>query len=324
MTKKAGLLCIALCLCGLSPAFAQKVGEIRRGPFRGIVRTQGTVVVEDIAHLDATIEGRIETVSAVPNQWADSSDELATLSTMELAAMIDAKGVSSQETVEHRWQGVFKPTPIRCGSECYVLKVFAKPKKLVKPGAALIETARKLRLIGRVRAGDAHWVRNGQLIEFWDSRRPDQKIQGRVEDLALDVPGQNVAPGASFSVLLSPKHFLPPGTDWEGEIVVVDKKDTLRVPTSALIRYGDELFLPVRVSTGITTYDETEITSGVTDRTLFLILNPSKIESLKTYEPRPIAPRPPKKPSSGTPGSEEPSEPEYVEPGSEYPSDLNQ
>ena len=219
---------------------------------------------------------------------------------------------------------MFRPTPIRCSSECYILKVFAKPKKLVKPGAALIETARKLRLIGRVRAGDAHWIRNGQLIEFWDPRSPEKKIQGRVEDFTLDVPGQKVAPGASFSVLLSPKHFLPPGTDWEGQIVVVDKKETLRVPTAALIRYGDQLFLPVRVSTGITTYDETEVTSGVTDRTLFLILDPSKVQSLKTYEPEPLPARPVLRMHEGVGRPGQASEPEYVEPGAEYPSDLNQ
>ncbi|MBI5243742.1 MAG: hypothetical protein HY922_08680 [Elusimicrobia bacterium] len=297
------------------PASAQKSGEIRRGSLRGIVRAQGSVAAEEVSHLDATIEGRIETVTAFPNTWAQAVDELATLATLELAAMIDAKGTTSKDTVESRWRRVYKPTAVRCPSQCYILKVFAKPKKLVQPGAALIEFARKVRLFGRVRTGDAHRVRNGHLIEFWDVRRPHLKIQGRVEGLR----------GASFTVLLTPKHFLPPGTEWEGEIIVVDKKEALRVPTAALIRHGNEIYLPVRVLTGITTHEETEITSGVTARTKFLILDTSKVESLKTYEPEPVAPRPPKEPSQRRgERSEDGSEPEYIEPGAEYPSDLDQ
>ncbi|HAH08416.1 MAG TPA: hypothetical protein DCM05_18130 [Elusimicrobia bacterium] len=315
-----------------SAALAQKVGEVRRGPFRAVVRAQGTVVAEELSHIDSTIEGRIEMVDAAPGDWKDEDDDLATLATLELAAMLDAKSSNSAGIIKDRWQKVFKPNSVRCSARCYVTKAFAKPKKVVKPGAVLFEVAKKLRLIGRIRAGDAKWIREGQLLTFWDARKPGDKRQARVEKLFLDVQGQKVSPGASFSVLLSPKLFLPPGTEWEGEIVVSDKKSTLKVPTSALLRHGDEVFLPVRVSTGITTYEETEILSGVSERARFLLLDPDKMGALKSYEPEPLPPPDPKKEKPAKTRKErrpraEEDEPEETEPpaeesGADYPSDL--
>lgn len=321
-------------LLAAAPSFAQTVGEVRRGPVRAVVKAQGTVVAEELSHIDSTIEGRIETVGAASGDWKDSDDDLAALATTELAAMLDAKSSASAGTVKDRWQKVYRPNPVRCSARCYVTKVFAKPKKLVKPGAVLFEVAKKLRLVGRIRAGDAKWVREGQLLTFWDLRKPDEKLQVRVEKLLLDVQGLRVEPGASFTVLLTPRLFLPPGTEWEGEIVAAERKAALKVPTSALLRHGDEVFLPVRVSTGITTYEETELLSGVSEKSRFLQLEPDKLGSLKAYEPEPLPPPEPEprkdkpaKPRKGAkprPAEDEPDEPEppAEESGADYPSDL--
>ena len=114
--------------------------------------------------------------------------------------------------------------------------------------------------------------------------------------------------------------------------MVSDKKSTLKVPTSALLRHGDEVFLPVRVSTGITTYEETEILSGVSERARFLLLDPDKMGALKSYEPEPLPPPDPKKEKPAKTRKErrpraEEDEPEETEPpaeesGADYPSDL--
>jgi hypothetical protein len=101
------------------------------------------------------------------------------------------------------------------------------------------------------------------------------------------------------------------------------------------MRYGDDVFLPVRVSTGLTTYGETEIISGIWERTKYLVLDPSRL-GLKSHEPpsapppdRPAAPPPGRMPKGERPRPEPEKPPEgldqpaFVEPGADYPSDLN-
>ncbi|MEK9144619.1 MAG: hypothetical protein AAB339_03300, partial [Elusimicrobiota bacterium] len=192
-------------------------------------------------------------------------------------------------------------------------------KKWVKPDAVLFEAARKLRLTGRVRAGDTHRVKDGQLIDFWRKDDPSDKHQGRVTRFKLDITGGKLRPGGSFSVYLDENHYLLPGTLWEGEIAASAKKGVLRVPTRALIHYKGETFLPVRVSTGITTYEETEITAGASERTRILILEPGRMGSTRSHEPepQPIDPR-----KSRNSGGEDGGYGEQIDPDADYPSDL--
>jgi hypothetical protein len=171
-----------------------------------------------------------------------------------------------------------------------VLRVFARLKTWVEPQAILFEAAGKLRLVGRVRAGDTHWVQEGQLLRFWDRKNPRRRFQGRVEKFILDVQGEKVDPGGMFTVLLDSKHYLEPGTEWKGYIIAKVKKDALYVPTAALIEHKGELFLPVRISTGITTYDVTEITAGTSEKQKILLLNPERLGIGKIYGPRPLKP----------------------------------
>jgi hypothetical protein len=77
---------------------------------------------------------------------------------------------------------------------------------------------------------------------------------------------------------MSPDRYFPPGTEWEGEIVPSVKHDVLMVPTAALIDYGGETYLPVRVSTGVTTDDFTQITAGAHDKREILVLDDARLK----------------------------------------------
>lgn len=309
-----------LLLAAGSGAGAQEVLELKRGSLNVTVRAQGTVVTEDVFRLRSTIEGRVEAVPASSHTWAHPSTDLAYLANEELAAMMDANATTPDQVLEARWQRVYKPTPVQCPDTCFILKAFARPKKWVKPDAVLFEAARKLRLTGRVRAGDTHRVKDGQIISFWDKDDPAHKHQGRVTRFRLDITGGKLRPGGSFSVYLDEDHYLLPGTLWEGEIAAAAKKGVLRVPTRALIQYKGEVFLPVRVSTGITTYEETEITAGASERTHVLILDPSRMGSVRRHEPEPAPLDPRKLRSSGREGG---GAGEEIEPDADYPSDLS-
>ncbi|MBI3564463.1 MAG: hypothetical protein HY079_04625, partial [Elusimicrobia bacterium] len=167
---------------------------------------------------------------------------------------------------------------------CFVLKVYARARTWVKPQAVMFEAARKLKMVGRIRPEDAPLVRDGMDLTFWPVKDPKRKLTGKVARFVLDVQGQNVDPGGSFALYMSPDRYFDPGTMWEGEIVPLKKSDVLQVPTAALIRHDGAVYLPVRVSTGITTAELTQITAGAEDKRDFLILNDAELNGAQRHK----------------------------------------
>jgi multidrug efflux pump subunit AcrA (membrane-fusion protein) len=251
--------------------------KAKRGDLEIKVKVTGTVVADDIFRIKSSIEGRVESVLTSTFVWKGADQPLAFLAHKELAAMLDSKGSQNVDILEDRWQRVYRPTAARCPDTCFVLKNFLKPKTWVKPESVMFEAAATLKLIGRVRPEDAAWIRDGQELVFWPVSDPKRILKGRVTKFLLDIQGEKVEPGATFTLILSPDRFFPPGTEWEGYIIPLSKKGVLYVPTDALIHDGDAVYLPVRVSTGITTQSLTEISSGIEEGRAVLVLDDSQL-----------------------------------------------
>ena len=241
------------------------------------VKVTGTVVPDDIFRIKSTIEGRVESVLTSTFTWRGADQPLAFLAHKELAAMLDSKGSQNVNILEDRWQRVYRPTAARCPDTCFILKSFLKPKNWVKPESVMFEAASTLKLVARVRPEDAHWIRDGQDLTFWPVNNPKRILKGRVTRFLLDIQGQKVTPGATFTLIMSPDRYFDPGTEWEGQIIPLSKKDALYVPTDALIREGGNVYLPVRVSTGITTQGLTQISAGVEERREVLVLDDAQL-----------------------------------------------
>lgn len=273
----------ALLLLGASRSFGATPGAVRRGTLEVRVHVTGTVVPEDVFRLKSTIDGRIEEINASSFTWHGADQPLAMLVRRELAAILDARGQQDQGLVEDRWQRVYRPTPVRCPDTCFVLKVYARPHAWIKPQAVMFEAARKLAMVARVRPEDVPLIRDGMELTFWSVKDPRKKLKGRVTRYILDIQGQNVDPGASFTLYMTPDRYFDPGTDWEGEIIPSRKSDVLIVPTAALIRSGGAVYLPVRVATGTTTQEFTQITAGAEDKREFLQLDDSQLGGAERY-----------------------------------------
>jgi hypothetical protein len=262
-----------LLLAAAVPSLGATPGAVRRGDLIIRVHVTGTVVPDDVFRLKSTIEGRVENVNTSSFTWRGSDEPLAMLAYKELAAMIDARGTQHQEVLEDRWSRVYRPTPVRCPDTCYVLKVYAKARTWVKPQAVLFEAASKLKMVGRVRPEDAALIRDGMSLSFWPVDNPKRRLTGKVTNFILDIQGEKVEPGATFTMYMTPDRYFDPGTEWEGEIVPFQKNDVLMVPTAALISHDGMTYLPVRVSTGATSTEFTQITAGIEEKREILTLD---------------------------------------------------
>lgn len=265
-------------------AGAATPAQVKRGNLEIKVKVTGTVVPDDIFRIKSTIEGRVESVLTSTYVWRGADQPLAFLAHKELAAMLDSKGSQNVDILEDRWQRVYRPTAARCPDTCFILKNFLKAKTWVKPESVMFEAAGSLKLVARVRPEDASWIRDGQDLVFWPVSDPKRRLRGRVTKFILDIQGEKVSPGATFTLVMSPDRYFNPGTEWEGEIVPLSKKDVLFVPTDALIREGGVTYLPIRVSTGITTQGLTQITAGVEEKRDILVLDDAQLHGAARHK----------------------------------------
>ncbi len=267
----------ALLLASAVPALGAQADSVRRGDLIIRVKVTGTVVPDDIFRLKSTIDGRVESVNTSSFTWRGADEPLAMLAHRELAAMIDARGSQNEGFMEDRWSRVYRPTPVRCPDTCFVLKVFAAAHAWVKPQAVLFEAARSLKMVGRVRPEDAPLIHDGLALTFWAVKDPKRKLTGRVARFILDIQGEKADPGGTFTLYMTPDRYLDPGTEWEGEIIPLQKTDVLMVPTAALIQHDGRTYLPVRVSTGVTSTEFTQITAGVEEKREILVLDDAQL-----------------------------------------------
>lgn len=277
-------LAAALLLCAQA-AFSQQPFQVRRGDIEVKVRVTGTVVADDVIRIKSAVAARVEEISVSTRSWVKAKQTLGTLADKEMAAIRDVQSTTPRGAVEDRWKKIYQPTAIESPGECFLMTAFVKPGQWVKPQALLFEAAKTLRMAGRVRPKDVQWVENGQRLEFWAKKDPTRKMEARISRYALDDQGRSANPGGSFAMNLSRKQYLDPGTEWEGIIIPVTKRDVLTVPTAALIQYDGQTYLPVRVSTGITTDTLTEIEDGVEAKRRILVLDDARLKEAGRHRP---------------------------------------
>jgi hypothetical protein len=276
----------ALLLLAALPASAQREAEVHRGTLQITVHVQGTVVATDMIRLKSQIEGRVEDLDVSTYTWVEDEKPMGFIANKEMAAILDSHTTTVKGVVESRWRKMYRPAPINCPHDCFVMRVFTKNKEQLKPRALLVEAAQTLQLVGRVRPEDAAYVRDDQVLEFWPVKDPARKQKARVTRYVLDIQGERVEPGGSFAIDLSPKRYLDPGTEWEGVIVPLVKRNVLMVPTAAVIEKDGQSYVAVRVSTGITTREFTEITAGVQDKRPILVLDDSQLKAMDRHTPQ--------------------------------------
>jgi len=283
------LLLLSALVLAPCASWGQQPLEVRRGQLQIKVRLEGTVVIvpEAVIRLRGAVEGRVEDLAVSTWTWYTAGQPMGHLANKEMAAILDSHNTTEQGVMEDRWKKVYEPTPITCPDDCYVLRVFAKNKDWLKPNGLIVEAATKLNLVGRVRPEDARWVHDGQDFEFWSVDDPTKKFTGRIANYVLDLQGNKFNPGGTFTITLSASRYFDPGTQWEGLDVALTKSGVLVVPTAALIEYQGNSYLPIRVSTGLTTNVLTEITSGVREKQPILVLDDASLKDAMRHKMRP-------------------------------------
>ena len=272
---------------------AQEIFQVRRGDIHITVHVSGTVVTQNVITLTSTIPGRVEDLYAQSTgAWALNSAVLSDVASAHLAAMLDSPTTTDKSVVLARWGSDYPLIPVRCPQDCYLLKISAHAGNWISSGDPLFTAAQTLRLTGTVPTGNAYLIRDGQWLTYWAKDDPKDKFRMPVGNFELDHPGESENSSGRFAMDMTPNQYFPPGTAWEGVIIPVDHPNALLVPTAAVVAFRGELFLPLPVSTGITTTAWTEISAGAGEGEDYLVLKDSQLGKAVRDEVRTPAPVP--------------------------------
>jgi HlyD family secretion protein len=171
-----------------------------------------------------------------------------------------------------------------------VLKVLEESERVVSAGTPLVELSNssQLEIVIDVLSTDAVKIKAGApvIIEGWGESETKQARVKLIEPMAftkvssLGIEEQRVNVIAEFE---NPPETLGIGYRVEARIIVWEKKEALKIPTSALFRQGEKWNIFVvenskarqrEVEVGPRTEFEIEITKGIEDGTQ-VILHPS-------------------------------------------------
>lgn len=252
--------------------------RVVRGDLIMYIPVKGTVQADDILRVRSPIDGRVEIIQANAETWYHPEDALGYMASAQLAALMDSNHTTPEETLQEHWKSVFPLNPLRCPQDCFVLAISAKPKTWSHPGEVLFRVAQTLRLEGELLDEIPEGEHASGTFEMWPVSDPGQRVRVEIERLSPKRVSALLPFGANFA----------PGTAWEGRLEVMIRHNVLKVPTSALLHFKGETYLPLKVIEGASLNHETEIKLGVREGDEALILKPDSWAM--EGAPRPLPP----------------------------------
>lgn len=285
MIERAGYFILAFCLmpgslgaveAGSWRFPAAHVDKARRDTMGSPIRIAGSFVPHGLHRIKSTISGRVELLGDSSFTWMTPDRPLGFVADTELAALIDAEGLQAGDLLMERWRRHYRPLVIRCLAPCFIRRISVKHREPVLPNALLFETARGLRMTGRVPIEQADLLRDGDEFEYWPVSEPALKRRARIANYTVDRTtdaGREV--GGNFWIEIPPDGNRYPGSHWEGRASSEMKQDLLSVPSAAVIEHAGKSYIAVPVSTGAVWGGYTEVTGGIEEGVRVLALSPN-------------------------------------------------
>ena len=187
------------------PARRERRGGTSVEPsLRGVVRPGESFV------LRAPVDGKLENEPIPLGRWLSRKDAVATVVPSELAAILDSPQTTPKEELLRRWSSMFRPTPVTCTSDCFVLAARARPGATVHQGDVIAEATRYLALEADIRSEiyvDGNAWRSWS-VEFWLKSDPERRWEAPVSGIFDGKLICRLPPGTGVEV----------GAAWEGRL----------------------------------------------------------------------------------------------------------
>ncbi len=268
----------------VKPTF--KTVQVTRGPVSVTVKTTGNVQPENRLEVKPSVAGRVEKIRVYEGDYVSRGQVLATLSSNERAALLDAARAKGPEEVA-KWEELYKATAILAPMSGQVINRSVEPGQTVGTGDTVVVLSDRLIVNAQVDETDIGRVKSGLQAVLTLDAYPNDPIPAKVGQIRYEAKTVNNV--TMYEVYVRPRKvptFMRSGMTANVEFILNGKSDTLLLPSEAVKSKdgGSIVLLPgekderpkrVEVVTGLTDGKNVEIVSGLNegDQVLIAVFN---------------------------------------------------
>jgi len=242
------------------------------GPIASTISTTGTVLPKNRLEVKPPVAGRIESILVKEGDVVTTGQILGWMSSTERAALLDAARGKGEDTLKY-WQDVYKPIPVIAPINGEVIVATIQPGQTITVTDPVVVLSDRLIVRAQIDETDIANVKQGQSCRITIDAYPDERINAVVEHIYYESKTVNNVTIYEADILPDAiPYFFRSGMNATIEFDIASKKDALLVPSDAVIKDKDGIFLIVRegpsdvkktVTIGLTDDKNTEILSGV-------------------------------------------------------------
>ncbi len=256
---------------------AYKIVLPHKGDIEIIISATGSVLPKNRLQVKPPVNGRIEQVLVVEGQMVKVGEILASMSSTDRAALLDAAR-GQGEAVLKEWQDVYKPIPLISPIDGEVIVGTIQPGQTVTTADDVVVLSDRLIVRAQVDETDIGKIQNGQLAVLTLDAYPDIKINATVNHIYYE--SQTVNNVTIYDVDLLPESipsFFRSGMNANIDFIVQSKKNVLLLPAGAIQKEKDQAFVMMNnasgekflrrdVQLGLSDEKNTEILLGLTEK----------------------------------------------------------
>lgn len=245
--------------------------KVGRGPLRVTLRESAVVQPEHRLTVTPPIPGRIDSINVSNGVAVKQGQVLAWISSTDRAALMDAARAAGGKEVDF-WKDVYKPAPLIAPLDGHIISTAVVPGQVVVTAQTVFTMSDHLIVQANVDETDLDQVSLGQAVEITFDSFPDAHLTGKVHEIAFDATTVNNVTTYVVNIYLDEvPDYIRSGISANVFFLISDRKDVLRVPTSAITPEGSVLVVKApgqppesqRVKLGLSDGFWTEILSGL-------------------------------------------------------------
>jgi macrolide-specific efflux system membrane fusion protein len=287
MNKKPKIIFIIVILLAVAGFIAFKmkpkadsleaVREIKPfiGSIQTIISTTGAVLPKNRLEIKPPVNGRVENIMVKEGEVVKTGQALATMSSTERAALLDAAHTKGSEQLKY-WEDAYKPITLLAPIDAEVIVATIQPGQTVTTADAVVVLSDHLIVRAQVDETDIGKIKSNQKAVISLDAYPETKIDARVEHIYYE--SKTVNNVTIYEVDLIPAeipHFFRSGMNATVNFITENKDNCLLVPLEAVQKVKDESFVMVKknsgetvkqaVSLGISDDKNVEVLSGISE-----------------------------------------------------------
>lgn len=246
---------------------AEKIREIV--PITGTIETSvsvtGIVQPQTRLEIKPPITGRVETVLVKEGQKVKAGDILATMSSTERAALLDA-ALSKGQTGTQGWEDVYKPIPLVAPIDGEVIVQTVRPGQAVTAADAVVVLSDRLIVQAQVDETDIGKVKNGQKAVLSLDAYPDVQVEGAVDHIYFE--SKTVNNVTIYPVDILPSEIPPAfrsGMSANVRIVGERRENATLLPLEAVKRGDQGAYVLVLEKNSKKKYRKRPVETGLSD-----------------------------------------------------------